>query len=123
MKLYHYSTWNGEYLGAEGIIQPSSNYLKGGPKLVWLTSADWEPSVRAKALNGFELEGPSSVEAYKKLQIPCWRFTVEVPHIHKIHYPVPGWVDMLKDGIRLGSDISLWHWYTKPLTVIKAERL
>ena len=120
-KLYHFSTWSGPVINLAGILRPSPDYLKDGPPLVWLSTNDeWEPCIQAKQIGIPYTRGPSTLEHYSGQGIPCWRFEVEVPYLYKLHYNIPGWVAMLKDGEELGSDVSQWHWTTGSVNVINS---
>ena len=106
-----------------GLLLPSDRYLEGGPKLVWLTANEyWEPSVQAMAKDGTYEREMSTPEKYEVLDIPCWRFTVEFFRAQPtLHYPVPNWVMMLKDAQELGSSLSQWLWWPKPLEFQEAH--
>lgn len=128
MRLYHYTTWPGWDIFRKKFLQPSDKYgnfvtntqpptmlSKQWPKLVWLSKSDeWEPSVQTISPQGYWEKCGSDPDAYTELGIPCWRF--EISLIGLLHMAAVDqqplnnrWLDMLKDGRKLGSDLYNWH--------------
>ena len=122
MKLFHYATWGGQEIATTGWLWPSRRYGYGPetlstpqwPKMVFLTeNSFWEPSVQAKHKGMWEKCG-SHPEIYAELNIPCWRFKVEIAENLIVPARAPGftaarWYKMLQDGRNLGSNVEEWY--------------
>ena len=132
MKLYHYTTFAGSRILESRVIEPSNVYSNGlkhntnvpWPKLVFLTQdPNWEPTVQAVGNSGFYERTMSDPDTYTYDNIPCWRFTVELDkELNKLMYPHPLWLNMLKDGQSLGSDVSKWHWVEHKVNVSQCHK-
>ena len=128
MRLYHYTTWDGEEILKTKTIKPtklmgSGEGYNSWPSLVFLTTMpSWNIAtdiwVDFNKTGNIPKEG-TSPETLTKLGIPAWRFEVELKEpLAKLMYPHPMWLPMLNIAKGLGADLSTWHWVRETLTVI-----
>ena len=122
MKLYHYSTWQGQRIFDDQKVFASVSYERftGGTvlfavPLIFLTSnPGWEPSVQARSVRLFWEKCGSCPEVYEELGIPCWRFLIgylkHLKPVRALDYSTStSWRRMLEDAILMGSDPEQWY--------------
>lgn len=129
---YHYSTWFGDAVFYEGVVEPRVTYVGFGLPLVFTTSNPvWEPSIQTAWKVGSYEKCGSCPEVYDELGIPCWRFLVRmldpVSFVQVLFDMGPGdytdfFAAMIADATKLGSNVFDWTVSRHPALVLETSR-